>query len=372
VNVAINGIGALGGFGCGIAALEQALVGSPPPGQWVDFDTTRGPVRVPGLVADTGPLAAYVDKRTLRRMDHSNRIALLAAFLALVDADMFEPRQRGRLGIMVATGYGATCNNFDFQHLSSDGADFSGSPTKFSNSVHNAAAAYISIALGENGPNHSISHLDMSFPSAILSAAQWLREERVDTVLVGGTDEFCKALAFEWYGNHLTTAHKNQALPLTGVPPLVGEGACFFVLSRAQDGQAPYGVIQQAGLERWAGQPSAPPRANAYIVSANRSQQRRCLADRLPAAALVAEYSHIYGTLPVGAAFDLAIAALCLKHSQLFAPQSPQSLFQAVPPGASSQAPLAKGPICCFQLGVGATAGWVLLNETVDSGQGAA
>ena len=41
--------------------------------------------------------------------------------------------------------------HLDFQHLATAAEDFSGSPTQFSNSVHNAAAAYLSIALEENG-----------------------------------------------------------------------------------------------------------------------------------------------------------------------------------------------------------------------------
>lgn len=364
MKLAINGIGALGGFGGGLDALEQALIGTPPPGQWVDFDTSRGAVRVPGLLADTGPLSAYVPTRTLRRMDHNNRVALLAAFMALVDADIFEADKRSRLGIMVATGYGATCNNFDFQHLSSDGADFSGSPTKFSNSVHNAAAAYISIAIGENGPNHSISHLDMSFPSALISATQWLREDRVDAVLVGGTDEFCKALAYEWYSTHMRPEQQNQDLPLTGVPPLVGEGACFFVLSRAGEGPAPYGVIQQAAIERRANYTQRLPQAGTYIVSTNGSRaQSQTLDEILPTDAAVAAYPHLYGIMPVGAAFDLAIAALSLKQNKLFAPRPREALYQEKCFFASAPIPLSPGPICCFQLGVGATSGWVTLDK---------
>lgn len=363
MKVAINGIGALGGFGYGMTALEASLSGSPPAGQWVDFDTTRGAVHVPGLLADTEPLAAYIPKRALRRINHNNRVALLAAFTALADADLFEADKRGRLGILVATGYGATCNNFDFQHLSSDGADFSGSPTKFSNSVHNAAAAYISITLEENGPNHSISHLDMSFPSALVTAIQWLQEDRVDAVLVGGTDEFCKALAYEWYCNHMPTDQENPQLPLTQVPPLVGEGACFFVLSRAGERTASYGVIQQATLARRASRSTIPSGAGAYIVSTDQTkEQLQALDQLLPANAALAVYPHIYGMMPVGSAFDLAIAALSLKQNKLFAPQTLADLDQKIIT-VTKPAPLPDGPICCLQLGAGNTSGWVTLDR---------
>lgn len=364
MKVAINGIGALGGFGYGMAALEESLNGKSPAGQWVDFDTTRGAVHVPGLMADTAPLADYIPKRALRRINHNNRVALLAAFSALADADLFDANKRGRLGIMVATGYGATCNNFDFQHLSSDGADFSGSPTKFSNSVHNAAAAYISIALKEHGPNHSISHLDMSFPSALITAIQWLHEDRVDAVLVGGTDEFCKALAYEWYCCHMPPDQPPPQLPLNHVPPMVGEGACFFVLSRAGKRASSYAVIDQAALERRATGSAVPSGASAYIVSTDRSKEQiQALDQMLPPNAALAAYPHIYGMMPVGSAFDLAIAALSLKQNKLFAPQTLADLTHEKCAVVSPAVPLSEGPICCLQLGAGNTLGWVTLDR---------
>ncbi len=352
MKAAILGIGALGGFGCGITALEHALAQTPPIGQWVDFDTTQGPIRVPGLLADPSALVDYMPKRTLRRMDHNNRVALTAAFLALSDAGILEKKDRGRLGIIVATGYGATCNNFDFQHLSSDGADFCGSPTKFSNSVHNAAAAYISISLAENGPNHSISHLDMSFPAAIMTALQWLREDRVDKVLVGGTDEFCKAIAYKWHCDHMASEPHDPIWPLEAAPPMVGEGACFFVLSPANDIAPAYGVIQRIAMERNTRHPDNLPPAGAYIVSADASpHQIQVLCNALPDHATVAAYPYIYGVMPVGAAFDLAIATLCLKHGKIFASKSQEHI------------PLPNGPICCFQFGIGGTSSWFIVDQ---------
>ncbi len=346
MKASIHGIGTVGGFGSGIDALEKALMASPPKGQWVEFETSKGLVRVPGLKADISALSTHVPVRTLRRMGHISRVALMAAYLSLADANMLEPKHRGRLGIVVATGYGATCNDFDFQHLSNDGADFSGSPIKFANSVHNATAASISIALKDNGPNHSVSHLDMSFPSAVLTAIQWLREERVDTVLVGGVDEFCKALAYaqQYQSNTKDRQARHQ--------PMVGEGACFFVLTGSQGKSAPYGFIDQVAIERWNQKSGKLPKASAYLIG---TQDAVChsqkLAEMLPADAMIGCYPHIYGLMPVGSAFDLAIGTLSLKHKKLF----PSTWLP------SPEAAIPGGPICCVQLGVGGTCGWITL-----------
>lgn len=367
MNVSIQGIGALGGFGCGVTALEKALVHQPPIGQWVHFETIHGSVQVPGMLADPSPLANHVPKPALRRMNHNNRIALLAAFMALTDAGMLENHTRGRMGIIVGTGYGATCNDFDFQHLSRDGADFSGSPTRFSNSVHNAAAAYISIAIKENGPNHSISHLDMSFSAALVTAIQWLQEDRVDTVLVGGIDEFNKAVAYQWYCDHMRSQPPDQQLPLVDVPPLVGEGACFFVLSPAKDDAGPYGIIEGAALERKPHSLKSLPAAEAYILSANGSKrQSDGFTDGLPAQARVASYAHIYGMMPVGAAFDLAIAALNLQHDNLLASQTGEIHSRKSVSTASEPVSIPLRTICCVQLGVGDTVGWISLMRGVN------
>jgi 3-oxoacyl-[acyl-carrier-protein] synthase II len=356
VKALIRGIGAVGGFGSGIDSLESALVKGGVEPQWIEFETTRGQLRVPGYRADTSALTEFVPIRVLRRMAHNSRMALTAAFSALVDAAMMESEQRGRLGIIVATGYGATCNNFDFQHLSDDGSDFSGSPTKFSNSVHNAAAANISIALNDRGPNHSVSHLSMSFPSALLTALQWLREDRVDTVLVGGVDEFSKALAYAWQLMPKTNADEPQRL-------LIGEGASFFVLSRAEvSSTSPYGVIEQVSVEHAPRDPALFPKANAHILAVQELTPPGRISEKLPPDARLAAYAHLYGIIPVAAAFDLAVAALSLKLGTLF-PSMKLSDDATMPNIIGSAQPLKHGSICCFQSGVRSTFGWITIGS---------
>ncbi len=352
----IRGIGAVGGFGSGIDALDSALVRGRAEHQWIEFETTRGQLRVPGYRADTSALSEFVPIRVLRRMAHNSRIALTGAFSALADAAMMDSEQRGRLGIIVATGYGATCNNFDFQHLSDDGADFSGSPTKFSNSVHNAAAANISIALSDRGPNHSVSHLSMSFPSALLTALQWLREDRVDTVLVGGVDEFSKALAYARQLMPVETPDGPQR-------PLIGEGASFFVLSSAEgSSSSPYGVIEHVAIEHAPRVPALLPHAAAHILGIQELAPPGCISDRLPPDARLAAYAHLYGIIPVAAAFDLAVAALSLKHGTLF-PSMELPADTTMPNMIRSAQPLKQGSICCFQCGVRSTFGWITIGS---------
>jgi hypothetical protein len=58
------------------------------------------------------------------------------------------------------------------------------SPTRFHNSVHNAPAAYWSIATGSRLPSASIAVYAMSFTSGLLDAAVFVRAEGRETLLV--------------------------------------------------------------------------------------------------------------------------------------------------------------------------------------------
>lgn len=351
LKMAIKAIGAVGGFGCGVNALTTALKGRPPAPHSIELSTIHGVQRVQGLRADPSPLRDFVPVRVMRRMEHHIRIALLAAFDALGDAERRGAGDRGRLGIVMATGYGATCNSFDFQHLATASEDFSGSPTQFSNSVHNAAAAYLSIALEENGPNHTVSHYDLSVPMALTVAGQWLAEDRVDSVLVGAVDEFSKAQAYTWQQR----VAKNHA---TACLPAIGEGACFLLLSRAIDNAgeagAVYATIDAVGIGRQPAAKQLPdlPVSDLYLIGADGFGGRdKDYVAVLPANCRAGAYPHIYGVLPVGMAFDVAIAALSLDGGQTFT-SADLPILSGVQAAASGNAHHQKtDALCCLKLG---------------------
>jgi 3-oxoacyl-[acyl-carrier-protein] synthase II len=309
----IRGIGVVGGFGSGVDALRSALrCGAPEPGA-VEMESSAGPIEVPALLADTSLLADYISKRALRRVDHYNRMALLACFQALQDAGMLTGRPQ-RFGIIVATGYGATRAMWDFKHSLIGETDTIGSPMSFSTSVHNAVAGRIAIALGEKGPNLSVSQFDLSVTQAFLTARQWLTEGMVDALLMGAVDEYSNVLGHYWH--HLYGGHQ------AGEPAhaVIGEGAAFFVLTGEDASGDGYARIESVDMGNYDKNPPALADGDRVIAGADgysgcRSEYARIIPDGVP----FASYSHLYGGLPVGMAFDLAIAALegspvcCLK-----------------------------------------------------------
>ncbi len=348
MTAAICGIGVVGGFGSGVSALERALTGNRVEPRLVSIPIREGEISVPCLVTDTARLADYVPTRNLRRMSHYIRLGLLAAFDAMADARILEPDRRGRLGIIVATGHGATGNNYAFQYPFEDREEICGSPTRFSNSVHNAAAAYISIALKEMGPNHSITHEDLSFPSALLTAVTWLRQRRVDAVLVGGVDELSHAYAYAWHADRQARAGQSDGQTV----PLAGEGACFFVLKAADTAPPEYGTITDVRVGRHGG--GTPLRLTPDYCIVGTGGVAATRADYGPwidAGVRTLCYSSVYGDLPVDSAFDTAIAALSLQKNTRFADD--RTMSTAKRPDA-----LAGRSIACLKLGVGGTYGW--------------
>jgi 3-oxoacyl-[acyl-carrier-protein] synthase II len=312
VKATITGIGVVGGFGCGVSALEKAAAeGSGTPAKTFKIRTTDVQADVSGFLADTTSLADFVPRKALRRIDHFARLALLGSYLALEDAGLDENR-RGRMGIVVATGYGSTCDTFDFLNTTLDEDDPCSSPIRFANSVHSAAAAHIAAFLGEHGPTLSINQYDMSVPLAFLTACQWLEEDRVDSVLVGGADEFSRAMGF--YMQHLQPGRKSGPPSDDAVTQSpVGEGSAFFVLEKDSEEPSYYAHVSSAGVTAMNGNSDAAPPGALMIVN-----PASCRAAPPEENTACASFAHLYGSLPVGMALDIAMAAIMLKTGKRY------------------------------------------------------
>jgi 3-oxoacyl-[acyl-carrier-protein] synthase II len=298
----ILGAGVVGGFGCGLAALEDAIRNR----------AAQEAPAVPALTAQTDLLDRFVPPRTLRRVDHYARMALLASRLAIEDAGMGSGLPEST-GLIVATGMGPTANTLDLQPADVAAADLALSPILFSNSVQNAAAAYISMLLKIRGPCLSINQYEMAVPLAFQTAIDWLEEGRTSTVLVGGVDCFSKALHDASLSRRET---KNGSSGRTPAP--VGEGSAFFILTRSDAAGAQYPFVHDVHMGA-AMRPDGPPVPNTLMLHNGRKAD---LLDRAPAHANLA---HLYGTFPTSMGMDVAAALALLRTEQLLSTCLPQS-----------------------------------------------
>jgi 3-oxoacyl-[acyl-carrier-protein] synthase II len=317
MSMTVEGIGAVGAFGAGIEALAATAGGGTRPGlSTIEVTPAKAAVgkgtrQLSVYRASTEGLDGFFEKRELRRIDHYSKMALLAASLALKDADRFEKRQ-GTTGIIVATGYGPHRTTFAFLDSFLEKGNAFASPTQFASSVHNAAAAYATILLKERGPSLTVSQFEMSVSSALLTAWCWLAEERVDRVLLGATDEYSDVLGYCWeryFGAPEAGQAEMNPLDFDRQSAIPGEGSVFFVLSRDKSRMrhgcitgVDMGFLDRATLDLSGG--------DALLIGADGHRETGRLYRPIVAGrkSLVC-HTPAYGSLPTGQAFDVATAA---------------------------------------------------------------
>jgi len=282
----IHGLGVVGGFGCGRAALEEALAQGRVQPQSLAVPTGQGIVELPAYRADTSPLERFVPKRALRRVDGFARMALLGACLALEDAGL-APAGNAGTGLILASGQGATGSTLGLLDSFFEAGDACASPIHFANSLHNAAAAHLAILLGADGPCITLSQGPRSMAGALLTARLWLEEGRVSQVLVGCVEELSEVMGYAWLKTHGTLL----------VP---GEGAVFFLLKSTPEGaRAELGAVELgADSGVWL------PRG--------------------------ASHTQIYGSGPMTPGFDVAAACILLQGQIHCLAEEPGEGFGAV------------------------------------------
>jgi 3-oxoacyl-[acyl-carrier-protein] synthase II len=320
MRIAIQGIGVAGGFGCGADQLRRALLSGESKPQNILLEAESHNFEFPAYLCDTSRLADFVNKRALRRVDHFSRMAVLASVLALQDAGMLQEDHQN-FAVVVASGYGATRTTFSFLDSAIDDGDACASPTLFSNSVHNAAAAHISILLKARGPNVTVSQFEMSVPSALLAAGQLLQEKDVGGVIFGAVDEYCNVLGYCWE-RFFGSDHRAGMRPLDfeNQSAVAGEGAAFLFLTPDNGDKPKYGYI--ADVQVGHSQIDTPQIAQDYLLILGADGHRLSgihYARHTPRSNQTAFYSPLYGSIPTGNAFDIAIAALSIREGKVFA-----------------------------------------------------
>jgi Beta-ketoacyl synthase, N-terminal domain len=163
IRVAIRGVGLWGPGLAGWDAARPVLVGA------ADWSAEDRPPPVPALLAPA----------ERRRAGASVRLALTVAAEAVAGAGL---APSGIAGVFATSnGEGAVVGAL-LETLASDAPLVS--PTRFHNSVHNAAAGYWTIAAGSHAPVTCLSGHDGSFAAGLLRAAAEVRGSAQPALLV--------------------------------------------------------------------------------------------------------------------------------------------------------------------------------------------
>jgi 3-oxoacyl-[acyl-carrier-protein] synthase II len=320
MQIAVQGIGVVGGFGTGVSEMRQALLSGISKPSGILLSNCGNPLEIPCLRADTSHLTEFVQQKALRRIDNFSKLGLLGAYLALEDAGVLVEGKQDRLGVVIASGYGATGITFAFLDSFINDGDICASPTYFANSVHNSAAAYISIMLGATGPSSTVSQFHHSVPSALQTAWLWLAEERVDRVLFGAVEELSELIGYAWYRQR-GRADKPEMTPLrTGVESAIpGEGAAFLLLTRKEEAREGYCLLDQVITGRHLKPGFLHSPHDLLVLGADGRIEKGSDYAQLAEKSSVACFTPLYGSMPGSPAFDIAVAALMLKEGNTFA-----------------------------------------------------
>jgi 3-oxoacyl-[acyl-carrier-protein] synthase II len=307
----IQGIGILFCRGRGIESFQQALT----TGWQAPSLVTIKDRSFPAYQVDLDRVSDKAIIKKLRRSDKLSKMAVLAASDAVVDSGI-GPEEQKKVGVIVATAFGAHVTTFDFLDGILDFGEAAVSPTVFSNSVHNAAASYISTALGIQGPTLTVTQFLFSFQAALQLADAWLREGRVEHVLVGAVDQFGEVMGYIT-GSKLAMAEDGKIRPFHLKPAgaVPGEGAVFFLMSRKESVRGYCGVSNvRFGDDR---EESGRPDLDILDADGMLSDESAYVSSLGPGTP-AASYSPVYGTMMIGSAFSCAAGALMLRERKTF------------------------------------------------------
>ncbi len=296
----ISGIGIVFTRGRGIDSLEKAL------NQGWSSPSLTG--LIPAYRVSQETLTDTSLSKKIRRADRFSRMAVLSAVDACRDS-CINVNEMGKLGIVLSTAFGPHSTTFSFIDDILDYGDANASPTKFSNSVHNAAASYVSSVLGSRGPTLTLAQFSFPFQNALVLAGLWLNEGRCEHVLCGCVDELnavmeyaCK-MKLQNAGDGKIRPFIFSSSPLS-VP---GEGGAFFMLSKKKC-EKNYGEV--TGIS-FSGKTNGKP--DITIIDSDGMTGDETLY-RETANSTVAGYSPLFGSMLIGSAFNFAAASLMLKN----------------------------------------------------------
>jgi 3-oxoacyl-[acyl-carrier-protein] synthase II len=308
--LSILGIGTVTALGSGVETLQQGFEGNIVPNiEKESIQLPAGEIQLSVYKAAIEGLDRFIDKRALRRIDRFAQIALLSTYLAVENSGI-ELTDPSRVGVIFGSSYGPTRTTFKFLDNIIDDGDFGASPTHFANSVHNALASQVSIFMKFTGPCSTVTCFEHTLSNVLLTAQNWLDDGICDYVLAGLGDEYCNVLG---YAAAKAGAGKTDAvLPesFDQCSYLPGEGHITFLLGKEDENHPQIKEIKirqnpdrinKAGLLKnkvvffnangWKAHNEAFTK-----IDFNQSEKK--------------SVAHLIGSIPVSAAFDIAVAAL--------------------------------------------------------------
>ncbi|HEY3567787.1 MAG TPA: beta-ketoacyl synthase N-terminal-like domain-containing protein [Thermoanaerobaculia bacterium] len=195
--VLITGLGALGPWGGGSDRLAEALATGAPLAREIDrsagYHLSHGSRRA--CLVPPGELGNLLSPGEARRMSPPSKLAVAAARMALCRAGI--PRggdSEAGTAVVIATAFGPSTNTEALLKQILDEGPEAASPSLFMESVANAPAAQIAIALKARGASLTICEREAGPLIALGTGAAEIAAGRAGRVLAGAVDEMTPLL----------------------------------------------------------------------------------------------------------------------------------------------------------------------------------
>jgi len=264
--------------------------------------------------------AAINDKNLsgkIRRADRFSKMAVLAAWDAVIDSGIQINGKQTDIGIILATAFGPHVTTFRFLDDIIDYGDKSVSPTTFSHSVHNAAASYISTVLNSRGPTVTITQFASPIHQSLILAKAWLTEKRCKYVLIGCVD-VCGNVMEYICNQKLRIADDGKIRPFnfSASPSAVpGEGSVFF-MTTLENCQNKYCEIIPAYITNC----DNIENSDINIIEADgMAGDETSYQNTVPVDVFTGGYAPIFGSMKIVTAFHCTASALMLKKQIRYA-----------------------------------------------------
>lgn len=270
-SILVTGLGTVGAYGAGDESLRRHLVSPEPPWSLLsEVDRSPG-YHLPkaahkAYMVDGALVREWLSATEARRMSPPSKMALAAARMALRGAGLADCPPDERTGVTIATAFGPSSYSEGLlRQILLEGPE-SASPFLFTESVANAPAAQIAIAVRARGPGATVCQREAGPLLAVGQAAADVASGRAPRALAGAVDEMTPLLH--------SLLDRFGALARNGTPDVVevarpldrrrsgflaGEGATLLVLEGEEEAIA-RGAAPLARILAWgsAFDPTAP------------------------------------------------------------------------------------------------------------------
>jgi 3-oxoacyl-(acyl-carrier-protein) synthase len=272
--------------------------------------TRRGEVEIEVYQAPETELPIEIPESIKRRMPRISKMALTSTMEAVNDA--FGPNSRAvfeknpeRVGVIVGTAFGCLQVAIGYQSRVLTEGSAGASPTMFANSIQNAIASQLSIMLGAQGPNSTVTTMDQTTIGSLRLGYDWIQQDVVDHVIVTVGDELseCHHYAMTQFSANLENGLNPRSNSCSAV---AGEGMASIVLSRSDRAQKKaYCTIDAIELHS----PKCPE-ASRYVAAAYGAENQWVrYAKWIGREADTLCHAQHFGSFVTGSGLEVAIAA---------------------------------------------------------------